>query len=105
LNNKIFFKCWEWKLNESNEKTRVKRITNNLDQAELYQAWRAIPKNTTVKQQERKSYWSSPEPSGRWDMIKRTGAGEMAQWLRALTALSKVLSSSPRNHLVAHNHP
>jgi hypothetical protein len=33
------------------------------------------------------------------------GAGEMAQWLRALTALLKVLSSNPSNHMVAHNHP
>ena len=32
-------------------------------------------------------------------------AGEMAQRLRALTALLKVLSSNPNNHLVAHNHP
>ncbi|GAB1299122.1 Peptide chain release factor 1, mitochondrial [Apodemus speciosus] len=31
-------------------------------------------------------------------------AGEMAQRLRALTALLKVLSSNPRNHMVAHNH-
>ena len=28
----------------------------------------------------------------------------MAQWLRALTALSEVLSSIPRNHTIAHNH-
>jgi hypothetical protein len=28
----------------------------------------------------------------------------MAQWLRALTALLKVLSSKPSNHMVAHNH-
>jgi hypothetical protein len=33
------------------------------------------------------------------------GAGEMAQWLRALTAPPKVLSSNPSNHMVAHNHP
>ena len=33
-----------------------------------------------------------------------TGAGEMAQWLRALTALPEVLSSVPSNHMVAHNH-
>jgi hypothetical protein len=33
------------------------------------------------------------------------GAGEIAQWLRALTALLKVLSSNPSNHMVAHNHP
>jgi hypothetical protein len=32
-------------------------------------------------------------------------AGEMAQWLRAPTALPKVLSSNPSNHMVAHNHP
>jgi hypothetical protein len=32
------------------------------------------------------------------------GAGEMAQWLRALTALPEVLSSIPSNHLVAHYH-
>jgi hypothetical protein len=32
------------------------------------------------------------------------GAGEMAQLLRALTALPEVLSSIPSNHMVAHNH-
>jgi hypothetical protein len=31
-------------------------------------------------------------------------AGEMAQWLRILTALPEVLSSIPTNHMVAHNH-
>jgi hypothetical protein len=31
-------------------------------------------------------------------------AGEMAQWLRALTALPEVMSSNPSNHMVAHNH-
>jgi hypothetical protein len=30
-------------------------------------------------------------------------AGEMAQRLRALTALWKVLSSNPSNHMLAHN--
>ena len=33
-----------------------------------------------------------------------TGAGEMAQQVRALTALPKGLGSNPRNHKVAHNH-
>jgi hypothetical protein len=33
------------------------------------------------------------------------GAGEMAQWMRAPTALPKVLSSNPSNHMVSHNHP
>jgi hypothetical protein len=32
------------------------------------------------------------------------GAGEMAQRLRALITLPKVLSSIPSNHMVAHNH-
>jgi hypothetical protein len=32
------------------------------------------------------------------------GDGEMAQQLRALTALPGVLSSIPSNHIVAHNH-
>jgi hypothetical protein len=31
-------------------------------------------------------------------------AGEMVQWLRALTALPEVLSSNPSNHMVAHSH-
>jgi hypothetical protein len=31
-------------------------------------------------------------------------SGEMAQKLRALTALPKVLSSNSSNHMVAHNH-
>jgi hypothetical protein len=31
-------------------------------------------------------------------------AGEMVQWLRALTALPEVLSSILSNHMVAHNH-
>jgi hypothetical protein len=32
------------------------------------------------------------------------GAGEMAQQLRALTALPEVLNSIPSNHMVVHNH-
>ena len=35
----------------------------------------------------------------------KVGAGEMAQRLRALTVLPKVMSSIPSNHMVAHNHP
>jgi hypothetical protein len=33
-----------------------------------------------------------------------TRAGEMAQRLRVLTALPKVLSSNPPNNMEAHNH-
>jgi hypothetical protein len=38
--------------------------------------------------------------------LKKTkaGAGAMDQGLRALTALLKVLSSIPSNHMMAHNH-
>ena len=39
------------------------------------------------------------------NMKRRYRAGEMAQWLRALTALPKVRSSNPGNHMVADNHP
>jgi hypothetical protein len=35
----------------------------------------------------------------------KLGAGEMAQRVRALIALLKVLSSNPSNHMVAQNHP
>jgi hypothetical protein len=35
---------------------------------------------------------------------KHLWAGEMAQQLRALTALPEVLSSNPSNHMVVHNH-
>jgi hypothetical protein len=36
---------------------------------------------------------------------QKNRAGEMVQWLRALTALPNVLSSIPSNDMVAHNHP
>jgi hypothetical protein len=35
----------------------------------------------------------------------KPGTGEMAQRVRALTALPKVLSSNPSSHMMAHNHP
>jgi hypothetical protein len=35
----------------------------------------------------------------------KEGAGKMAQRVRALTALPKVLSSNPSNYIVAYNHP
>ena len=37
--------------------------------------------------------------------IWTVGAGEMAQQVRALTALPGVLSSNTKNHMVAYNHP
>jgi hypothetical protein len=35
---------------------------------------------------------------------KNNEAVEMAQWVRVPTALPKVLSSIPSNHMVDHNH-
>ena len=35
---------------------------------------------------------------------KELRAGEMTQHVRAPTALPKVLSSNPSNHMVSHNH-
>ena len=46
---------------------------------------------------EKRVTWSKRK-NGRWR------AGEMGQWVRALTALPKVLSSNSSNHIVAHNH-
>jgi hypothetical protein len=46
-------------------------------------------------------------PSGTEFTLIKTAtleAGEMAQQLRALTLLPEVMSSSPSNHMVAHNH-
>jgi len=44
--------------------------------------------------------------AGKWMGLKNIiqGAGEMAQQLRALTALPEVLSSNLSNHMVAYNH-
>jgi hypothetical protein len=46
------------------------------------------------------------------DFLKRANfkktqswAGEMAQWVRAMTALQKILSSNPSNHMAAYNQP
>jgi hypothetical protein len=45
------------------------------------------------------------EDSEHGSIENRSRAGEMAQRLRAPTALPKVRSSNPSNHMVAHNHP
>jgi hypothetical protein len=47
----------------------------------------------------------APHPSKKKECNKEIfRAGEMAQWLRAPTALPEVLSSNPSNHMVVHNH-
>ena len=47
---------------------------------------------------------SLPKASFDWFKKELNRAGELAQWLRALTALPEVLSSIPSNHMVAHSH-
>jgi hypothetical protein len=47
-------------------------------------------------------YFMEPYLDGVEDSLQRSG--EMAQWLRALSILTEVLSSSPSNYMVAHNH-
>jgi hypothetical protein len=44
------------------------------------------------------------EHQGKKHKRTMTGAGEVAHQLGALTALSEVLRSIPRNYMMAHNH-
>jgi hypothetical protein len=41
---------------------------------------------------------------GRDPQVAKHSTGEMAQRLRALTALPEILSSIPSKHMVVHNH-
>jgi hypothetical protein len=50
-------------------------------------------------------YWFSTYAESLTYFKLGNGADEIAQRVRALTALPKVLSSNPSNHMVAHNHP
>jgi hypothetical protein len=59
-----------------------------------------VSKKTTTK----KEFKSYTVKSCLKKKIKR-GAGEMAQRVRALTALPKILRLNPSNHMVTHNHP
>jgi hypothetical protein len=47
---------------------------------------------------------SKPRQDGKDVLRLFSGAGEMAQWLRALTSLPEVLNSIPNNHMEIHNH-
>jgi hypothetical protein len=44
------------------------------------------------------------KPQKKISLKPKREAGEMAQPLRAPSALPEVLSSNPSNHIVAHNH-
>ena len=50
------------------------------------------------------NHHSNLELEPKRDLKIAEGAGEMAQQVKALTTLPKVLSSNPSNHMVAHNH-
>jgi hypothetical protein len=57
-----------------------------------------------LKTNKKKKTKNNPPPKKTPPPTTTNRAGGMAQWLRALTALPKVLSSNPNNHMVAHNH-
>jgi hypothetical protein len=66
------------------------------------------PGTARVAQRKKGKKWRTDVTKVSSDHVHKSNnyrAGEMAQWLRALTALLKVLSSNPRNHMVAYNHP
>jgi hypothetical protein len=63
---------------------------------------RATQRNLVSNKQTNKN--RKEKEKNRHQEIKNKGAGEMAQRLRAPPALPKVLSSSPSNNIVAHNH-
>jgi hypothetical protein len=71
-----------------NQKKRKERKKKTMNQAS-FQFWYSL-KNKQINKNWKSSINMSP--------------GEMAQRLRALTVLLKVLSSNPSNHMVAHNH-
>jgi hypothetical protein len=58
----------------------------------------------TARATQRNSVWKNKNKQTK-KRNKIKGAGEMAQQLRALTALPKVLNSNPSNYMVAYNHP
>ena len=65
-----------------------------------------IKSEVTHTQKDMHGMYSHPKGHEWYVLINNwiLGAGEMAQWLRAPTALPKVPSSNPSNHMVAHNH-
>jgi hypothetical protein len=66
-----------------------------------------IEKNPVYSGYIRKTFGVSPEKKKK-SSVQWLGtderAGEMAQGVRAMTALPEVLSSNLSNHMVAHNH-
>jgi ethanolamine utilization cobalamin adenosyltransferase len=71
---------------------------------------RATLRNSVSKKQKTKNKKQKTKTKNQNQKPKKnkqktvSGAGEMAQCFRALTALPEVLSSIPSNYMVAHNH-
>jgi hypothetical protein len=64
---------------------------------------RAIQRNPVSKQNKTKQNKIKQNKTKQNKRKLETRAGEMAQGLRALAALSEVLSSIPSNYMVSHN--
>jgi hypothetical protein len=67
--------------------------------------FKASLNNLVTLSQNLKNKNQPPKQTNKQTKNTNLGAGEVAQQVRALTALPKVLSSNPSNHMVAHNHP
>ena len=63
-----------------------------------------VSKNKQTKRQKQRRKKKGGEEEKEEEEECSNGAGEMAQRVRTLTALPKVLSSNPRKHMMAHNH-
>jgi hypothetical protein len=81
----------------------------NLNAENPYASTKTKLLNSTEMKDTKTTYKSQPYfctllmNNPKMKLRKQFGAGEMAQWLRALTALPEVLSSILGNHIVAHN--
>ena len=62
------------------------------------------PKEGVETENNGRVHWKVAGQDGSVVNNEEAEAGEMAQWLRALPAPPKVLSSSPGNNMVAHSH-
>jgi hypothetical protein len=98
----VFVGPWIW----SPAEWKIKWNPNKLHC--LSQAWGCtcvIPVLGSLRQEDLEFEASQGHMVRPYELKERKGADEMAQRLRAPTALPKVLSSNPSNHMVAHNHP
>jgi hypothetical protein len=83
------------------EKKKKKLLTQNIQ--EIQNTMRRPKLRIIGSEESEDSHLKGPVNI--FNKIKEEGTGEMAQCLRVPTALPKVLSSNPINHMVAHNHP